>query len=58
MGINHMTREHIGICINLKIPFIILITKIDIVPKNILQENITRINNMCKNRIRKIPYHI
>jgi GTPase len=58
MGINHMTREHIGLCINLKIPFIILITKIDIVPENILEETITRINNMCKNRIRKIPYHI
>jgi GTPase len=58
MGINHMTREHIGLCINLKIPFIILLTKIDIVPDNILEENITKINNMCKNRIRKIPYHI
>jgi len=58
MGMNHMTREHIGLCINLKIPFIILLTKIDIVPENILEENITKINNMCKNRIRKIPYHI
>jgi len=58
MGINHMTREHIGLCINLKIPFIILVTKIDIVPANILEETMTRINNMCKNRIRKIPYHI
>jgi elongation factor 1-alpha len=58
MGINHMTREHIGLCINLKIPFIILVTKIDIVPTNILEENMIRINNMCKNRIRKIPYHI
>jgi len=58
MGINHMTREHIGLCINLKIPFIILVTKIDIVPENILEETISRINNMCKNRIRKIPYHV
>lgn len=58
MGINHMTREHIGLCINLKIPFIILVTKIDIVPENILEETMSRINNMCKNRIRKIPYHI
>ena len=58
MGINHMTREHIGLCINLKIPFIILVTKIDIVPENVLEETIQKINNMCKNRIRKIPYHI
>jgi small GTP-binding protein len=58
MGINHMTREHIGLCINLKIPFIILVTKIDIVPENILNETMQKINNMCKNRIRKIPYII
>ena len=58
MGINHMTREHIGLCVNLKIPFIILVTKIDIVPDNILQETMQKINNMCKNRIRKIPYII
>jgi len=58
MGINHMTREHIGICINLKIPFIIIVTKVDSVPDNILQDTLKVINNMCKNRIRKIPYHI
>ena len=58
MGINHMTREHIGLCINLKIPFIILVTKIDIVPENVLEETMQKINNMCKNRIRKVPYHI
>ena len=58
MGINHMTREHIGLCLNLKIPFIILVTKIDIVPENILEESMQKINNMCKNRARKIPYII
>jgi len=58
MGINHMTREHIGLCLNLKIPFIILVTKIDIVPVNVLEETMLKINNMCKNRIRKIPYLI
>lgn len=58
MGINHMTREHIGLCINLKIPFIILVTKIDIVPENVLEETMQKINNMCKNRIRKVPYII
>lgn len=58
MGVNHMTREHIGLCINLKIPFIILVTKIDIVPINILEETMQKINNMCKNRARKVPYII
>jgi GTPase len=58
MGISHMTREHIGLCISLKIPFIILVTKIDIVPPNILEETMQKINNMCRNKIRKIPYII
>lgn len=58
MGINHMTREHIGLCLTLKIPFIIIISKIDIVPRNILEENINKINNICKNIIRKIPYQV
>lgn len=58
MGISQMTREHIALCINLKIPFIILVTKIDITPQNILEENMQKINNMCKNRIRKAPYII
>jgi translation elongation factor EF-Tu-like GTPase len=58
MGIDQMTREHIGVCINLNIPFIILVTKIDIAPQNILEETMTKIFNMCKNRIRKIPYLI
>ena len=58
MGINHMTREHIGLCINLKIPFIILVTKIDIVPEHVLAETMMKISNMCKNRVRKIPYII
>ena len=58
MGINHMTREHIGLCINLKIPFIIIVTKIDIVPSNILEQTMQKINNMCRNKIRKVPYII
>jgi len=58
MGINHMSREHIGLCINLKIPFIIIVTKIDIVPANILEETLQKINNVCKNRARKIPYTV
>ena len=57
-GINHMTREHVGLCINLKIPIIIVLTKIDIVPENILEETMSKINNMCKNKMRKIPFTV
>ena len=58
MGINHMTKEHIGLCINLKIPFFIVISKIDIVPENILEENIKKIINICKIGAKKKPYLI
>lgn len=58
VGITHMTREHIGLCVTLKIPFIIIITKIDIAPSNILEETITNINTIIKNGIRKKPYMI
>jgi GTPase len=58
MGISNMTREHIGLCLTLKIPFIIIVSKIDIVPVNILEENMKKINSICKNGAKKVPYHI
>ena len=58
MGINHMTREHMGLCLTLKIPFILIVSKIDIVPPNILEENMNKINNICKKGARKMPYII
>ena len=42
----------------LKIPIIIIVTKIDIVPENILEETMQKINNMCKRKARKMPYII
>jgi GTPase len=38
MGITHMTKEHIFACMALKIPFIVIITKIDLCPANILKQ--------------------
>ena len=35
MGISKMTIEHINISLALRIPFFVVITKIDICPKNI-----------------------
>lgn len=34
MGLSKMTREHIGLCLFLKIPFFVIITKIDLAPQN------------------------
>jgi len=55
MGINHMTREHISVCLALNIPIIIVFTKIDIAPINIMEENWKKIELMCNRRLKKIP---
>lgn len=58
MGISKMTREHIFICITLKIPFVIIVTKIDICEnrQNVLEETIQQINKLLKfPGIRRIP---
>lgn len=35
MGVQKMTREHLGICLALQIPFYIVVTKVDIAPEEI-----------------------
>jgi len=61
MGINKITNEHMFLCITLGIPFVIIITKIDICEnrKNILRETISKINKLLKlPGVRKIPYKV
>jgi len=59
MGISKMTKEHLGICLALKIPFFICITKLDICPKNIQDETLLNIQKILKlPGVRKIPYII
>jgi len=48
MGITHMTKEHIFACMALKIPFIIIITKIDLCPANILKQTEKDIKKLVK----------
>ena len=60
-GIKPMTKEHIFLCVTLKIPFIIVISKIDICKdrSNILKETIHDINKFLKYPgIRRIPIYI
>jgi GTPase len=35
MGVSRMTKEHIGITLALKVPFFVIITKIDMTPKEV-----------------------
>lgn len=39
MGISRMTKEHLGITLALKIPFFVVLTKIDMCPENVLKES-------------------
>lgn len=57
-GISSMTLEHISLCMALQIPFVILVTKIDIAPENVLKENMRTMNQMIRKKIQKIPYRI
>lgn len=59
MGITRMTKEHIGLCIALKLPMIFIVTKIDICPENVLKETLDSINKILKlPGVRKLPYLI
>ncbi len=53
-----MTIEHISICLSMKVPFIVIITKIDMCPPKILEQTINDISNVIKKTVRKIVYHI
>ena len=60
-GISKNTKEHIFLCITLKIPFIFVISKIDLCKerKNILDETIQGINKLLKHpSVRRLPLHI
>lgn len=58
MGVNHMTKEHMSLCLTLRIPFIIIVSKIDIVPANVLEENISKINDIIRKGAKKVPFSI
>jgi GTPase len=59
MGITHMTKEHIFASIALKVPMIIILTKIDICPPEVLERTINNIKKLLKSSgIRKIPYMV
>ena len=48
MGVTNMTREHIFLCMNLKIPFCFVVTKMDICEnrKNVLEETLKSIKEI------------
>jgi GTPase len=58
-GITKLTREHIGILLYLKIPIIIIISKIDMAPKHIYKKLCNRIKKLLsKKTFGKVLYFI
>jgi GTPase len=61
MGLTRITHEHIFLCVTLKIPFAIVLTKIDICKnrKNVMKETTASINKLLKlPGLRRIPYKV
>ncbi len=48
MGVVGMTKEHLGIALALKVPIIIVLTKIDICPEHILKQTLENLNILLK----------
>ena len=56
MGVARMTKEHLGITLALKIPFFIVLTKVDLCPDNIMKANLELLHKILKSPlIKKIP---
>lgn len=61
MNLSKMTKEHIFLCLSLHLPFVIVITKIDLCKhrKNVLEDTIRDIKAILKGPgIRRLPYDI
>lgn len=50
MGVTRMTKEHLGLSLALKIPVIVVVTKIDMCPQNVLQQTLNDIQRILKMR--------
>jgi GTPase len=48
MGVQVMTKEHMASLLILKIPFFIVLTKIDIAPSNVYTETLENIKRLVK----------
>jgi len=55
-GFQRMSREHLGIALALRIPFLFIVTKIDIAPANVFEENMRMLHNIVKSKaVRRQP---
>jgi GTPase len=48
MGVSRMTKEHLGISLALKVPIFIVVTKIDISPKDVTEKTLDTLVKILK----------
>ena len=48
MGCVGMTREHVGCALALRLPFFIVVTKVDLAPKNVLSETLSQLKRIVQ----------
>eukprot|EP01063_Lacrimia_lanifica_P026827 TRINITY_DN3680_c0_g1_i1.p1 TRINITY_DN3680_c0_g1~~TRINITY_DN3680_c0_g1_i1.p1 ORF type:complete len:879 (+),score=293.82 TRINITY_DN3680_c0_g1_i1:76-2712(+) len=56
-GIQRMTKEHLGLCLALKIPFFVVITRVDSTPPPVIKATLDSVVKMLKMpSVKKLPY--
>uniref|UniRef100_A0A0G4FNL3 Tr-type G domain-containing protein n=1 Tax=Chromera velia CCMP2878 TaxID=1169474 RepID=A0A0G4FNL3_9ALVE len=56
MGVQRMTREHLGIALALKVPFFVVLTKVDIAPENVYKQSVAQLQKILKGTAaKKLP---
>lgn len=59
LGLSRMTKEHLGIALALNLPFMVAITKVDMVPEETLKQTLTELTKLLNaNVIGKKPFII
>lgn len=58
MGVQRMTKEHLGIVISLNVPFFVVFTKIDIAPKEIRDKTINTFSSILKTGLQKTAFTV
>jgi len=58
-GIQRMTKEHLGLCLALKIPFYVAITRIDVTPEEVTKNTTETVLKLLKHQgVNKLPYMV
>ena len=53
-----MTKEHIGISLEMDIPMIFVFTKIDIAPEEVYKENFDKMKKILSKKCKKVPVKV